>query len=102
MLSNVILKVLKSVGDSLFVSHSFNDIKPGHTLRNLCLELLENRIKENNGSVYRNQEEVILFVDIKDDVLKTYKLLHKILSDYKPNLTIFQNSKKVKEHIDCY
>jgi hypothetical protein len=85
-----------SVGDSLFVAHDFDKIKPGRTLRQLYLEPLRKRIQQNNGSVYGNGEEIILFIDIKDDALRTYQLLHQILEDYKADLTVFENG--VKRH----
>ena len=83
-----------SIGDSLFVAHDFDHIKPGRTLRNLYLEPLRKRIELNNGSVYSNGEEVILFIDIKDDALRTYQLLDKILKTYAKNLTVFENGEK--------
>lgn len=83
-----------SVGDSLFVSHNYKDIKPGRTLRQLYMEPLKNQIVKNNGSVYGNGEEIILFIDIKDDGLRTYQLLDKILKDYKDNITVFDNGEK--------
>lgn len=83
-----------SVGDSLFVAHDFDQIKPGRTLRQLYLEPLKKRIQKNNGSVYGNSEEIILFIDIKDDGLKTYKVLDKILEEYKSGLTVFENGLK--------
>lgn len=83
-----------TVGDSLFVAHNFEDIKPGRTLRQLYLEPLKNQIVINNGSVYGIGEEIILFIDIKDDGLLTYQLLHKILEDYKQDLTVFENGVK--------
>lgn len=88
-----------AVGDSLFVSHNFEDIKPGRTLRKLYLEPLKNQISKNNGSVYGNGEEIILFIDIKDDGLKTYKLLHAILEDYKMDLSVFENDVKKRGSI---
>lgn len=78
-----------SVGDSLYVAHDFDKIKPGRTLRQLYLEPLKNQIIKNNGSVYGNGEEIILFIDIKDDGLKTYQNLHRILTEYKSHLTFF-------------
>jgi hypothetical protein len=83
-----------SVGDSLYVAHDFDKIKPGRTLRQLYLEPLKNEIIKNNGSVYGNGEEVILFIDIKDDGLKTYQNLHQILTEYKTYLTSFAYEKK--------
>jgi hypothetical protein len=83
-----------SIGDSLYVAHDFDKIKPGRTLCQLYLEPLKNEIEKNNGSVYGNGEEVILFIDIKDDGLKTYQNLHRILTEYKSHLTSFANKKK--------
>ena len=83
-----------SIGDSLFVAHDFDQIKSGRTLRNLYLEPLRKRIELNNGSVYGNGEEVILFIDIKDDALRTYQLLDKILKTYAKDLTVFENGEK--------
>ena len=83
-----------SMGDSLYVAHDFDKIKPGRTLRQLYLEPLKNQIIQNNGSVYGNGEEVILFIDIKDDGLKTYQNLHRILTEYKSHLTSFAHEKK--------
>jgi hypothetical protein len=85
-----------SVGDSLFVAHDFNQIKPGRTLRNLYLDPLKKRIGENNGSVYSNGDEIILLVDIKDDAMRTYQLLDKILKHYNDILTTFENGVKKK------
>jgi hypothetical protein len=83
-----------TVGDSLYVAHDFDQIKPGRTLRQLYLEPLKNQILKNNGSVYGKAEEVILFIDIKDDALKTYQNLHRILTEYKSHLTSFAHEKK--------
>lgn len=83
-----------SVGDSLFVSHDYEDITPGKTLRSLYLEPLKKRVRENNGSVYGNGDEVILLVDIKDNGLSTYKLLHAILENYKEMLSWFEDGEK--------
>ena len=88
-----------SVGDSLFVAHDFDKIKPGRTLQNLYLDPLKKRINENHGSVYGNGEEIVLLVDIKDDAMRTYQLLDKILQNYSDILTAFQNGKKIKGNI---
>ncbi len=83
-----------SIGDSLFVAHDFNKIKPGRTLRQLYLNPLENIITKNKGSVYGDSKDIILLVDIKDDGLKTYKLLHQILEGYKELLTSYDSGTK--------
>ncbi len=84
------------IDDSLFVAHNPDEIRHGRTLRKLYLEPLKKIVSENNGSVYGNGEEIILLIDIKDDGLKTYKLLHQILGEYKSIMTSFVNGKKVK------
>lgn len=88
-----------SVGDSLFVAHDFDQIRSGRTLYRLYLEPLKNEIIRNNGSVYGNGEEIILFIDIKDDGLKTYQNLHQILTEYKSQLTSFERGKKKQGNI---
>jgi hypothetical protein len=85
-----------SVGDSLFVAHDFDQIKPGRTLRQLYLEPLRKEIRKNKGSVYGSGEEVILLIDIKDDGSRTYRLLHEILQDYKSNLSVFKDGAKIE------
>jgi hypothetical protein len=83
-----------SVGDSLFVAHDFDKIKPGRTLRELYLNPLKDIVAKNNGSVYGDSEELILLVDIKNDGLTTYKLLHQILEGYKEILTSYHSGTK--------
>ncbi|MCY1722643.1 hypothetical protein OU798_19995 [Prolixibacteraceae bacterium Z1-6] len=83
-----------SIDDSLFVAHDFNKIKPGRTLRRLYLEPLKNQIEINGGSVYGDDEEIILFIDIKDNGLETYKLLCEILQEYKKDLSVIEEGVK--------
>lgn len=85
-----------AIGDSLFVAHDFDKIKPGRTLRQMYLDPLKNIIKRNNGSVYGNGEEIIILVDFKSEGLKTYKLLHQILEGYEEILTFYNSEKKKK------
>ncbi len=83
-----------SIGDSLFVAHDFDQIRPGRTLRSMYLEPLRKQIEKNNGSVYGNGEEEILFIDIKDDAMRTYQLLDQILRNYSKIMTSFENGEK--------
>jgi glycerophosphoryl diester phosphodiesterase len=83
-----------SVGDSLFVAHDFDKITPGRTLRKLYLDPLQAQVAQNHGSVYGEGTELILFVDIKDDGERTYKLLHQILESYSEMLTSYSAGKK--------
>jgi hypothetical protein len=83
-----------SVGDSLFLAHDSTQIKPGKTLRKLYLDPLKEIISKNNGSVYGEGTELILLVDIKDDGLRTYKLLHQILENYIGMVTSYKKGIK--------
>lgn len=83
-----------SIGDSLFVAHSPDQIRSGKTLRKLYLDPLKKMISKNKGSVYGEGTELILLVDIKDHGLRTYKLLHKILEGYKGMLTSYNQDIK--------
>lgn len=88
-----------SVGDSLFVAHDFDKIRPGRTLRNLYLNPLKDIVARNDGSVYGDATEIILLVDIKNDGLTTYKLLHKILEDYKDITTSYRSGAVVTKAV---
>lgn len=83
-----------SLGDSLFVAHNSDQIESGKTLRRLYLDPLKEIISQNNGSVYAEGTELILLIDIKDNGLKTYKVLHKILESYKGMFTSFTSGTK--------
>lgn len=76
-----------AIGDSLFVAHDMEDVKPGRTFRQLYLDPLNEIVNKNNGSVYGTDEELILLVDFKSEGIKTYKILHNILIEYKEILS---------------
>lgn len=84
-----------SIGDSLFVAHDFNQIKTGRTLRQLYLDPLQKQVEKKGGSVYGENTELILFVDIKDNADSTYQLLHNLLKNYSSILTRYENDKTV-------
>ena len=83
-----------SIGDSLFIAHDSNQIRSGKTLRKLYLDRLKIMVTKNNGSVYGEGTELILLIDIKDNGLRTYKLLHQILESYKGMLTSYNSGIK--------
>jgi hypothetical protein len=77
------------VDDNLYVAHNARDIKPDRTLRSLYLDPLKQRIIENNGHVYQNGSQFILLIDIKTGALETYKVLDKIMAEYRDIFTSF-------------
>jgi hypothetical protein len=74
------------VGDSLYVAHDRKDIRQGRTLRALYLEPASEYISDKGGAIYYSSYPLILLVDIKDDGLTSYKLLDRILNDFRETL----------------
>jgi hypothetical protein len=64
------------VGDSLFVAHNKNEIKPGHTLENMYLKPIQNLSKTENFYTFQ------LMIDFKDPWASTYHVLLKNLNQY--------------------
>ena len=79
------------INDTLFVSHerpTFNN--PAHTLENLYLKPLQERIRQNGNQVYAGYSgPVYLMVDFKTEAESTYKALEKLLQTYRPILTSY-------------
>ncbi len=71
------------VGDSLYVAHDRKDIRQGRTLRALYLEPASAYISDQGGAIYDSTYPLILLVDIKDDGLTSYKLLDRILNEFR-------------------
>ena len=72
-----------SQGDSLYVAHDRKDITQGRTLRALYLEPLMEYFLEDRKAIYDSASPLILLIDIKDNGLTTYKLLDRILNDFR-------------------
>lgn len=79
------------VDGDLYVAHDSDEIRPNRTLRSLYLETLKRRIAQNDGRVYPNGPQFILFIDIKTEAVATYKVLSKMLAEYKSIFTTFDS-----------
>ena len=77
------------VGDKLCVAHESKKVTPQRTLQSLYLEPLRQRVKENEGRVYRGAPRFILMIDIKTAAEPTYRRLHEVLTGYQDVLTTF-------------
>lgn len=75
------------VGDDLLVAHDSEDIKPDFTLKDLYLEPLRKRSKKNEGSVYPDGPAFYLMIDFKSEAESTYRVLRKLLWEYREILT---------------
>ena len=77
------------VDGDLYVAHDRHEITPERTLRRLYLDPLRERVKQNGGRVYPNGQQVTLLIDIKSEAAATYKVLDRILAEYKDIFTSF-------------
>ncbi len=80
------------VDGDLYVAHDRHEITPERTLRRLYLDPLRERVKQNGGRVYPNPGapgQVTLLIDFKSDAVPTYRVLDRILAEYKDIFTSF-------------
>lgn len=80
------------VGDSLYVAHDLEEIRPGRTLERLYLEPLRERVQRRGGAVYPSGAPLILLIDIKSEAEATYRVLHGLLRSYADILTRFESA----------
>ena len=90
------------VDGDLFVAHDPDEVKPDRTLRSLYLEPLKKRISKNSGRVYPNGPQFTLFIDIKTQSVATYKVLSKMLAEYKNIITSFSSTGRSDKAIIVY
>lgn len=77
------------VDGELLVAHDRRETRPGRTLEALYLAPLEERVRRNQGSVYRPGASFWLLIDIKSDAEPTYARLRATLERYAGILTKF-------------
>ena len=61
--------------NEIFVAHDWDKIKPDKTFKNLYLNPLLLKIKENNGFVYQNKKRLTLMLDLKKEGREIIKVL---------------------------
>ena len=74
----------------LLVAHDRKDVVPSRTLTALYLEPLRERVRRNDGRVFRRGPAMILLVDVKSEASATYAALHSELEKYADMLTTFR------------
>lgn len=76
------------VDGELRVAHDLVDTEPGRTLRSLYLRPLAERVRTNEGSVYRGwRGSMQLLIDIKSDGSATYAAVDEELHEFRFMLT---------------
>jgi hypothetical protein len=81
------------VKDQLLVGHEEKDLQPGRTLEKLYLDPLRERVRANNGRVYRDGPTVYLLIDVKTEAKATYRALDKVLARYADILSVVDHGK---------
>lgn len=90
------------VDGELRVAHDLNQTVPGRTLESLYLRPLAQRVRENNGSVYRKWKGTFqLLIDVKSEATPTYRAVHKALAEYRRIMTTYRNGHKKKQAVDA-
>jgi len=82
------------VDGALLVAHNFNEVKSERTLEALYLDPLRERVKQNEGTVYKRRPgvrvpEFVLLVDVKSAAEPTYDRLVEVLENYEEMLTSY-------------
>lgn len=82
------------INDTLFVAHERPTFtNSAHTLENLYLKPLTERIAQNGNQVYAGYKgPVYLMIDFKTEAESTYKALEKLLENYRSILTSFKGN----------
>lgn len=79
-------------GKKLIIAHFNPFFKNDRTLERLYLKPLSDRIKNNNGQVYKGYNSpVILMIDIKTGAVNTYPALKQLLEKYRPILSSYDH-----------
>lgn len=78
------------VDGQLLVAHDRDQVVPGRTLEKLYLSPLAQRVREQDGSVYKGWDHTFhLLIDVKSDADATYQAVHHALSHYQGMMTTF-------------
>lgn len=81
------------VGEELYVAHDPIDLIKKRKLKDLYLDPLQKRVKENGGRVFKDGPTFTLMIDIKRDGKKVFNVLHETLSEYRDMLCRNENGK---------
>lgn len=81
------------VDGQLLVAHDRKELTPERTLRGLYLDPLRERVRRNDGRVFRTAAPVMLLIDLKSEAVTTYAALHGVLAEYAEMLTTFQDGR---------
>lgn len=79
--------------DGLLVAHDRQDLKPNRTIQSLYLDPLRERVKSNNGHVFKDGPPFYLLIDVKTEAESTYRALGVVLAKYSDILSATRDGK---------
>lgn len=79
----------------LLVAHEASQLQPGRTLQSLYLEPLRQIAQRNGGHIYKGDQSLTLYIDVKDDGEQTYQAIDRALAPYADMLTRFEHGKVI-------
>ena len=82
--------------NQLYVAHYWWNKKKGVFINNTYLDTLYKIFNNNDGSIYKNNNPLILFVDIKYSPNEAYEVLERLLNNYKSMLSYVINDTYVQ------
>lgn len=82
--------------NQLYVAHYWWTKKKNMFIGNTYLDTLYKIFNDNNGSIYRSNNPLILLIDIKSFPNETYEVLNTLLNNYKPMLSYVVNDSFVQ------
>ena len=80
------------VDGRLLVAHDLKNAKPERTLASLYLDPLRERVRRNDGRLFRGGPPAVLLIDVKSEAAPTYAALHEVLQGYSEILTAFRGT----------
>lgn len=88
------------VHGELLVAHTQSELTQERTLKELYLEPLSERVRQNGGRVYRDGPVITLLIDFKKDGIATYNALDKLLSQYPNVFSVIKNGKRIEKAVN--
>ena len=84
------------VDGKLLVAHTQSELTPQRTLESLYLKPLAEKVRANGGRVYRNDPQITLLIDIKNNGAETWAVLNNVLARYAEMLTRVEGNEVVE------
>jgi len=90
------------VNGQLLVAHDLADVRPGRTLDSLYLNPLEQRMREQHGTIYPDWKgKFQLLIDVKSAAGPTYAAVHEALQQHRTLMTTYKDGDVKQGAVDA-